>query len=101
MSVKNQVAEVLDRSQPARDEDRILISEFYRKWHPEFIHNGCWVNVDNIVKLTSPETITRIRRKFQEEGKYEASPEVKLKRKGREEKVGEHIVTPHWAESFE
>jgi hypothetical protein len=24
-----------------------------------------------------------------------------LKRKGREEKVGEHIVTPHWAESFE
>ena len=43
------------------------------------------------VHCSPPESITRVRRKFQEQGKYQASPEVQQARRVEEEKIREHF----------
>lgn len=48
-------------------------------------------------EMPAPETITRFRRKLQEQGKYEASPEVNEARYNKFKQYKETIVLP-WGE---
>ena len=76
MRVKDKVARVLSTNTQARDNDKLLMLQV---WEIE----GFYLT-DNqkkaFMKSSSPESIRRMRQKFQEDGQYLASPEVEEQR---------------------
>lgn len=89
--LKEKVEAVL-RDRPAtRNSDKLLITEYWRCFHPEQIASneaGDWVQLDRIFFLTSPESIVRARRLIQhKDGKYPATDPVVLERRSKEKGV--------------
>jgi hypothetical protein len=96
MSIANQlndnmsiVADILERSEKARDDDKRLYAIYLKDYTP--IGNMAGVNGVDVLKVllrpdvATPETITRCRRKLQEKGLYWG--EKKLKRQQDAEEV--------------
>jgi len=81
LSVKDAVELVLQESNKARNDDKWLIVKVLEKMGHTFI------DYDNLKDLPSFESITRCRRKFQEENKYLPEQDVELFRLGEQEKM--------------
>jgi hypothetical protein len=76
MRVKDKVARILDQKPEARDNDKLLMLQV---WEIEGFYLSDKQR-EAFMRISSPESIRRMRQKFQEEGQYLASPEVDEKR---------------------
>ena len=76
MRTKDKVARVLDQKPEARDNDKLLMLYV---WQIEGL-NLSESQLKKWKEVSSPESIRRMRQKFQEEGQYLASPEVEERR---------------------
>ena len=76
MRVKDKVARVLDQKPEARDNDKLLMLYV---WQIEGL-NLSESQLKKWKEVSSPESIRRMRQKFQEEGQYKASEAVDAKR---------------------
>jgi len=76
MRTKDKVARVLDQKPEARDNDKLLMLYV---WQIEGL-NLSESQLKKWKEVSSPESIRRMRQKFQEEGQYLASPEVEEQR---------------------
>ncbi len=76
MRTKDKVARVLDQKPEARDNDKLLMLYV---WQIEGL-NLSDSQLKKWKEVSSPESIRRMRQKFQEEGKYKASTAVEEKR---------------------
>lgn len=77
MTITEQVRNLLAYSEKARDSDKVLIGLYLRRAGVELDNR----QIDQLMNLPSFETITRIRRKLQESGEFQPSPEVAKERK--------------------
>ena len=85
---KDFVENVLKYNPSARDNDFGLIMRVYIKMgFAKKTKEGMLILFKNIEYAPSFETITRIRRKFQEEGKYPSTEQIEKMRKKREEEM--------------
>ena len=83
MTVKDLVHMILDTDKRARDDDRWLVLKFYSIKYPS-IPNMAYKDVMAMEGIESAETITRCRRKVQEE--YPAlRPSTKVQKEKREQ----------------
>jgi hypothetical protein len=88
VAVKDAVEEVLREDKFSRDSDMHLILEVWKREGLEvteeqekFIKNVC----------SPTESITRVRRRLQEEGYYKASPAIKAEREAQQQNVRQHF----------
>jgi len=89
MNLKAQVEHCLKTYPQTRNDDKILVPAVWSLFHVEHIarvDNEQYVKLKDIVLLPSPESITRVRRKFQEEGLYPASDYVRRRRDAQKER---------------
>ena len=80
--VKDAVQHVLDRNRQARNDDRLLIIETLKEMG---IILKIEINGDK--KMPAFESITRCRRRYQQQGLYPAAPEIKEQRDVEEQKM--------------
>ena len=86
--IKDFVEDVLKYNPTARDNDFGLIMRVYTKMgFARKAKEGMLIFFKNIEYAPSFETITRLRRKFQEEGKYSSTEQIERMRRKREEKM--------------
>jgi hypothetical protein len=80
LNIRKMVAECLEEDERCRNNDNWLVIRVHQKM-------GLLTNITHgLMRHTQPfETITRIRRKFNEEGKYLPEPETQEKRKEEQE----------------
>jgi len=81
-TVKEAVKYILERDVRARNDDQLLIIETLK--HMGIILK---IEINGKIKMPAFESITRARRRFQEEGLYPAAPEIKEQRDAEEEKM--------------
>ena len=89
-SIKDKVEAILRDRPDTRNSDKRLIIEYWRCFHPTFIATngaGDWILLEQIMNLTSADTIARCRQKIQEGGKYQATDAVVLERRKKEKGV--------------
>jgi len=89
---------ILEMHPETRSSDKMLMM---RVWETQGLYLSP-AQQGLFIKVTSPETITRIRRKLQEMGKYPATDKVKESRKWksmRAEQVAPK-ATPDWLEGI-
>lgn len=85
IQIEDIVTDILLCSPDARTNDNTLIFLFWAREAPEMM--GIWYKIGSKVKLLTPaETITRIRRKLNEKGKF-VSPATRELRKQRSEDI--------------
>lgn len=90
LGIKGKVDLILCRHSEARNSDKVLVELYWKTWDSQHIATneaGDWVLLANIINMTSPDSITRARRWFQEHGFYEATDPVVRERRARESKV--------------
>lgn len=80
--VKETVEEILKTDERSRSDDKWLIIQTLRKMGFEV-----FVPYQKLESMPSFESITRCRRKLQEQGLYPSSPKVADERKGEEQKM--------------
>lgn len=81
-ATKEKVEEILSIYPETRDDDSVFLQTFYKHFY----------NLDfpSLKGKPYPETLTRCRRKLQENGKFAAKERVTLVRDIRREKIREH-----------
>ena len=77
MKVSQQVENILAAVPKTRDSDRELWVVYAQKFGVDLTE----AQVDKIRQMPSLETLTRCRRKLQEQGKYKASPKIAQERR--------------------
>lgn len=88
--IKDLVEEVLEEDTHARNSDLWLIIQIWQKKQKI----KCFIPFEELPNLASPETITRCRRKLNEEGKYlPTNPQVLERRGIRQEEFREWAVS--------
>jgi len=100
MTIKNTVEKLLRDCPEARDSDRRLIANVWWAANSEsfkVIDGKYYLEMQAFLqKLPSPESIRRIRAKFQQEGLYLPSKEVSEKRKRLSRLVKEEMISTEW-----
>lgn len=89
-SIKEKTEYVLDQYPDSRNSDKLLVELYWKTWDAQHIATneaGSWVLLERVIYMTSPDSITRCRRKFQEEGMYPATDPVVIERRSKERKV--------------
>lgn len=81
-TTKAYVEKVLEEDERARNDDKWLILQVLREMGYDI-----YIDYEELDEMPAFETITRCRRKFQEEGNYEADEEVQEERKEKEKEV--------------
>ena len=84
--VKERISFILDKYPPTRDDDRVLLRYYYRIFEPYVT-----LKVSELTAMTTPESITRCRRKVQEKGQFMPSDQVAGKRRRREQQIHDGI----------
>ena len=101
-TIKSKVRDILENYPETRDSDaKLVIMVWWVFNRLLFTKNekGEWcIPVKYIMDIEKMESITRSRRKFQEKGKYPASPEVAAQRKNKKENIRETINSFNWDE---
>lgn len=90
---------ILQHYPSTRDSDQELITMVWWYYHRQNIiqSEGKWfINMSTIRELEKPESITRCRRKFQEEGQYIASKEIRKQRGKFEEDMRQSMPQHGW-----
>ena len=82
ISVKEAVKQVLSEDERARNDDKWLIIQVLQKMDFKI-----YIPFDKLDDMPSFESITRCRRKYQEQGEYLAVEEVKTARAGEEQQM--------------
>ncbi len=77
MKKRTQTENILEMHPETRSSDKMLMM---RVWETQGLYLSP-AQQELFIKVTSPETITRIRRKLQEMGKYPATDKVKADRR--------------------
>ena len=98
MKTATKVENILHMFPETRSSDKELM---LRIWEGQGLYLSP-AQQEKFMKATSPETITRVRRKIQQEGKYPATDKVKESRKWksmRAEQVAPK-ATPDWLEGI-
>ena len=94
--LKSQVEKVLQKYEKARNSDVWLTYKLYCDEFPGKVANlpeGKGMTFDNLMKMPDPQTITRIRRKFNELGMYLATDKEVIKARAKKErKIKQEIV---------
>ena len=88
-NVANTVESVLSNNEDARNSDIELIILVWERQGLTLTPT----QIEQIKSVSTPESITRCRRKFQEEGKYKANKEVTTERKIRSYEMQQAIQT--------
>jgi len=87
-NIKENVRKILIEYPETRGNDNLLIFRYFERHADEVIKNFAkyilYHYPDNVKKLTSFESIRRVRQKIQEEGAFLPSEEVVTARRGRE-----------------
>lgn len=98
MTTAQRVENILRASQLARNSDKKLISIYLEKSGLNLTGS----QIDKLMSLPSFETITRVRRKLQEQGKYPADAETTEHRYNKFKKVRANMATadPRTAEEL-
>ena len=98
-STKDKVRYVLENHPNTRNSDAELIIMVWWCFNRDAFQtiNGKWyIQVQEILYLDKPETIRRVRQKFQEQGKYVG--EIKEERLQRAENIRKTINDFNWSE---
>lgn len=98
-SIKDKTEYVLQHHPQTRNSDKLLVEIFWKTWDRAHISEndaGDWVHLSKIIYMTSSDSITRCRRKFQEEGKYPATDPVVIERRSKEKKVRASINSDYF-----
>jgi len=107
MRKKDKVEYILKNFPHTRDSDKMLVEEYWKVWDKKYVqeHQDIhWVRLDNLIAMTSSESITRIRRKFQEpteqypDGQYPPTDPIVAERRRRQYKVRHSINTENYDE---
>ena len=78
LSVKDQVYHILERYPATRDSDKLLIMRYLVETKVGYyVRNGLFIPYSHFDDLPSFESIRRVRQKFQEQGLFPASKDVK------------------------
>jgi hypothetical protein len=86
MNLYDKVKKLLELYPEARNSDKFLVQKFWQ------MHDGVFVSIEDIMKATSSESITRARRKAQEQHhELRASKEIFEQRKLRQDSNGQFI----------
>lgn len=84
------VQTILQKDQRARNDDKWLI---YRVWHHQLGQKDLYIPFDKLPQLLTPETITRVRRKLNEQGKHlPTDPQVIQKRRIRQQALRNYFA---------
>ena len=89
-AIKDKVEAILRDRPDTRNSDKRLVIEYWRCFHPQFVATnevGDWILLENIMDLTSADTIARCRQKIQEDGKFLATDIVVRERRQKEKKI--------------
>lgn len=89
MTTAQRVEYILKASHKARNSDKELIKIYLYKAGLELTP----AQIDKLMSLPSFETITRVRRKLQEQGKYPASEEVNEARYNKFKSITNNMAT--------
>lgn len=89
--VKKQVEEILSTNESARNNDGLLFLIYLQK-HDIFVHNKGDSNFLQV--LNELKSVTRVRRKLQAAGLYEATKEVIAIRIEKEREISESMIDP-------
>lgn len=104
MKLSDQVKTILREHPATRSDDKKLIVALWWQFNNTSFkkHEGEYlVNVKDIVyKFPTPESITRCRRKIQEEGMYLADKGTQEQRKDRDDNIRGSINGYNWEENF-
>ena len=93
--VYNKVENVLERSNDARESDKVLVWLIWRREASnKFDSKLHELNALQVCKLTADSTIRRVRRKIQnEEGRFLPDEQIEKLRSEKEEEVSEWAVS--------
>ena len=105
--LKDKVEKVLSEQAQTRNSDIDLTLWVWYTYYRELLEwqetegtpekPGKWlVSLTNVRALPSEDKISRIRRKFQELGKYPATDPAVIARRNKEEMIRTNINTPDW-----
>lgn len=92
--LKSQVEKILKKYDKAKSSDKWLT---YKLWCNEYpgkvvnTPNGKAISFDDMMSLPDEQTITRIRRKFNQQGLYLATDPVILARREKEKRIKKEI----------
>lgn len=96
-TLKDKTEHCLQKWEECRNNDRYLvaavIATFYSSYTFDFEGNKC-LRLKDLLEIPSSDSITRIRRKFQEEGQYVARSAVQQARDVREAEMRQKMVKP-------
>lgn len=98
-SIKEKTEYVLQYNPQTRNSDKLLVEIFWKTWDRAHISEndaGDWVHLSKIIFMTSPDSITRCRRKFQEDGLYPATDPIVIERRKKERKIRATINQPNF-----
>jgi hypothetical protein len=96
MRLKEKVAVILRNYPETRNSDKVLVEVYWKVWDKDYIQSneyGEWVLLNNLIRMTNPNTVIRARQKFNENGEYLPDDEVVIARRKIEKKVRNSI--PH------
>lgn len=85
--LQKQVEYVLEAYPETRNSDKVLFMRIVTSFYDQFVGEFESILLTDLFKLPNYDTISRIRRKFQEAGKYQATGEVKEKRQKNTKKM--------------
>lgn len=98
MAVKDNVEEMLKKYAKARNDDKWLIAAYWATYDKPLTFRGpdgeLSVRLKDIQNMTTPETIRRIRQKFQSEGLYLAYEAVRDARAEKEAEMHQEMIKP-------
>lgn len=103
MNIKQKVETVLEKYTSTRDSDQLLILMVWWYFHQDKMRvqdNKWWVELSEIRDLEKTESITRVRRKIQnDEKRFPASQEVEAKRRRYEEDMRQSMPNFGWEQA--
>ena len=100
-SIKDKVEYVLKEYPDTRNSDQYLIVMIWWCFNQDSFEGKEYVRVKDVVdKFEKMESITRCRRKLQEEGKYPSTGTVLEKRQGEAEDIRQTINHNDWWENL-
>lgn len=99
MSLLYEVEQVLKDNIDARSSDKYLTVGVWWRYHEDAFlvqDNKSYISVEKFFDLPSYDTISRIRRKLQEQNKYLPAIEIANTRKRKEKKIRKNINMTTW-----
>ena len=102
MKLKDKIELILKDHAGARDSDKMLIVIYISIYHKDCLRRGLdgqdHIALVDFYHLPAFESITRVRRKLQKEGRYNSTKQVEEARRAKESTIHDNINREDWGE---